>query len=149
MGKNPLVENLEKEQLTSNHPSFDIGDTVCVSTKIIEGEKERVQAFQGTVIAKKGRGISETFSLHRLSYGEGMERIFLLHSPRITKIEIVKKGDVRKAKLYYIRGKQGKAAKIKERIGSGKKNEITATMMNREMESDQANREVVSSTAES
>lgn len=143
MGKNPLVESLEKEQLT-NHPSFDIGDTICVSTKIIEGEKERVQAFQGTVIAKKGRGISETFSLHRLSYGEGMERIFLLHSPRISKIVVVKKGQVRRAKLYYLRGQQGKAAKIKERIG-GKKSAATVN----DNESDQISRETISAASES
>ena len=116
MGKDPLIEELEQEQLKENVQEFDIGDTIKVSTKIIEGEKERIQAFQGTVIARKGRGISETFSLHRLSYGEGMERVFNLHSPRITKIEVIKKGDVRRAKLYYLRGTSGKAAKVKEKI---------------------------------
>jgi len=117
MGRNPLIEELEKEQLKQEIVDFEIGDTIKVSSKIIEGEKERIQAFQGTVIARKGRGAAETFSLHRLSYGEGMERVFNLHSPRITKIEIIKKGEIRRAKLYYLRGTEGKAAKVKERIG--------------------------------
>jgi large subunit ribosomal protein L19 len=121
MGRDPLIEELEKEQLKKEIVEFDIGDTVKVSSKIIEGEKERIQAFQGTVIARSGRGAAETFSLHRLSYGEGMERVFHLHSPRITKIEVIKKGDIRRAKLYYLRGTEGKAAKVKERIGGKRK----------------------------
>ncbi|MCC5832317.1 MAG: 50S ribosomal protein L19 [Chlamydiales bacterium] len=112
-----LIEDFESEQLKQEIPEFHIGDTIRVSTKIIEGEKERIQVFQGTVIARKGRGLSETFSLHRVSYGEGMERVFYLHSPRIVKIQVVKQGDVRRAKLYDLRGKTGKAAKIKEKIG--------------------------------
>lgn len=112
-----LIEEFDSEQLKQDIPEFHIGDTVRVSTKIIEGEKERIQVFQGTVIARKGRGLSETFSLHRVSYGEGMERVFYLHSPRIVKIQVVKQGDTRRAKLYYLRGKTGKAAKIKEKIG--------------------------------
>lgn len=118
MTRDPLIEELENEQLKQDIAEFAIGDTVKVSSKIIEGEKERVQAFQGTVIARKGRGASETFTLHRLSYGEGMERVFNLQSPRITKIEVIKKGDVRRAKLYYLRGTEGKAAKVKEKIGA-------------------------------
>ena len=112
-----LIEEYNQEQLKQEIPEFHIGDTVRVSTKIIEGEKERIQVFQGTVIARKGRGISETFSLHRVSYGEGMERVFNLNSPRIVKIEVMKRGDARRAKLYHIRGKTGKAAKIKEKMG--------------------------------
>lgn len=112
-----LIQEFESEQLKSDIPEFEIGDTVRVSTRIIEGEKERVQVFQGTVIARKGRGLSETFSLHRVSYGEGMERVFYLHSPRIVSIQVIKKGEVRRAKLYYLRGKTGKAAKVKERMG--------------------------------
>ncbi len=115
-----LIEEFESEQLKQDIPTFEVGDTVRVSTKIIEGEKERIQVFQGTVIARKGRGLSETFSLHRVSYGEGMERVFYLHSPRIVKIEIVKHGDTRRAKLYHLRGKTGKAAKVKEKIGGRK-----------------------------
>lgn len=117
MGRDPLIEELENEQLKKDIVEFNIGDTIKVSSKIIEGEKERIQAFQGTVIARRGRGAAETFSLHRLSYGEGMERIFNLHSPRITKIELIKKGDIRRAKLYYLRGTEGKAAKVKEKMG--------------------------------
>lgn len=112
-----LIEDFENEQLKQEIPEFRIGDTIRVSTKIIEGEKERIQVFQGTVIARKGRGLSETFSLHRVSYGEGMERVFYLHSPRIVKIQVVKHGDTRRAKLYNLRGKTGKAAKVKEKIG--------------------------------
>lgn len=116
-----LIDAYDDEQLKKELPEFDIGDTIRVSTRIVEGEKERVQVFQGTVIARKGRGLSETFSLHRVSYGEGMERVFYLHSPRIVKVEIVKKGDVRRAKLYYLRGRTGKQAKVKEKIGTGSK----------------------------
>jgi large subunit ribosomal protein L19 len=116
-----LIDAYDGEQLKQDVPEFDIGDTVRVSTRIIEGEKERVQVFQGTVIARKGRGLSETFSLHRVSYGEGMERVFYMHSPRIVKIQIVKKGDVRRSKLYYLRGRTGKKAKVKEKIGANKK----------------------------
>ena len=112
-----IIEELEKEQLKEAVPEFDIGDTLRISTRIIEGEKERVQVVQGTVIARKGSGLSETFSIHRISYGEGMERVFYLHSPRISNIEVVKRGDVRRAKLYYLRGTSGKAAKVKEKIG--------------------------------
>ncbi len=111
-----LIAELEADQLKEKIPAFRIGDTVKVSTKIVEGEKERIQVFQGTVIARKGSGLSETFSLHRVSYDEGMERVFYLHSPRITNIEVVKRGDVRRAKLYDLRGKTGKAAKVQEKI---------------------------------
>lgn len=130
-----MIDDFDSEQLKDKVPEFHIGDTVRVSTRITEGEKERIQVFQGTVIARKGGGISETFSLHRVSYGEGMERVFCLHSPRITEIQVVKKGDVRRAKLYYLRGTTGKAAKVKEKIGARPKkqrkkaidNEVTMT----------------------
>ena len=121
-----IKEEYENGQLKSEIPEFNIGDTLRVSTRIIEGEKERVQVVQGTVIARKGRGLSETFSIHRVSYGEGMERVFYLHSPRIAKIEVVKSGDVRRAKLYYLRGTSGKAAKVKEKIGSNKRSKKPA-----------------------
>ncbi len=121
-----LMKDLEKDQLKSEIPSFRVGDTIKVSMKIIEGEKERIQAFIGTVIARKGKGLSETISLHRVSYGEGMERVFYLHSPRITKIEVVKHGDVRKSKLYYLRGTSGKSAKVEEKIGGRAKKEEAA-----------------------
>lgn len=123
MTDNKVIKEFEQNQLKPSVPDFDIGDTVRVFTRIIEGEKERIQVFQGTCIAKKGSGLSATFSLHRISYGEGMERVFYLHSPRISTIEVVKKGDVRRAKLYYLRGASGKAAKIQERVGGKKREE--------------------------
>ena len=95
-------------------PSFNIGDTVRVNTRITEGEKERLQAFTGTVIAKKGSGLSETFTIYRTAYGSSMDRVFLIHSPRIASIEVVRSGKVRRAKLYYIQGLSGKASKIRE-----------------------------------
>jgi len=112
-----VIQELESKHLKKSVPNFRVGDTVNVHTRIIEGEKERLQLFTGTVIARKGSGISETFSLYRFSYGAGIERVFLIHSPRIAKIEVVKTGKVRKAKLYYLRGTSGKASKVKEHIG--------------------------------
>ena len=97
-------------------PSFSIGDTVRVAVKIREGEKERIQAFEGTVIAKRGSGVAETFTVRRLSYGVGVERVFPLHSPNVTDVKVVRKGKVRRAKLYYLRGRVGKAAKVKEAL---------------------------------
>jgi len=117
MSRAAVIQKLEKEQLKKNIPNFKIGDTIRVHTRIVEGEKERTQIFTGTVIARKGTGISETFSVHRVAYGEGMERVFPLHSNRIAKIEIVKEGKVRRGKLYYLRGTSGKKAKVKGRIG--------------------------------
>ncbi|MEI8366044.1 MAG: 50S ribosomal protein L19 [Parachlamydiaceae bacterium] len=116
MGKLAIVQKLEKKQLKTDLASFRIGDTVRVHTRIVEGEKERVQVFTGTVVARKGEGASETFSVHRVAYGEGMERVFPLHSPRITKIEVIKEGHVRRSKLYYLRGTSGKASKVKARL---------------------------------
>lgn len=117
MSRSSVIEKLEKRQLKRNVGDFRVGDTVRVHTRIIEGEKERIQIFTGTVIARKGTGTSETFSVHRVAYGEGMERVFPLHSPRIAKIEVVKHGDVRRSKLYYLRGTSGKASKVKGRLG--------------------------------
>lgn len=123
MSKLAVVQKLEKKQLKKNITPFRIGDTVRVHTRIIEGEKERIQMFTGTVIARKGTGLSETFSVYRVAYGEGMERVFLLHSPRIAKIEVMKEGHVRRSKLYYLRGTSGKKSKVKARIGKRSKAE--------------------------
>ncbi len=117
MGKYPLIEEIEKEQIKSDIPHFRIGDTLRVQTRIVEGGKERIQAFTGTVIARKGKGISETISLYRVAYGSAMERVFLIHSPKITGIERIRLGKVRRAKLYYLRGTSGKAAKVKAHLG--------------------------------
>ena len=102
--------------LKSEKPQFSIGDTVKVQVRIKEGEKERIQAFEGTVIAKKHGGVSETFTVRRTSYGVGVERVFPINSPFVEKVEIVRHGRVRRAKLFYLRDRVGKAAKVKERI---------------------------------
>ena len=115
-----VIQELEAGLLKSNNPDFRVGDTISVHTRIIEGEKERLQVFTGTVISRKGTGLAATFSMYRVSYGSGMERVFLLHSPRVAKIEVVKMGRVRKSKLYYLRGVSGKAAKVKEYFGPKK-----------------------------
>ncbi len=107
-----ISEGCVKEQT----PAFAIGDTVRVAVKIREGEKERIQAFEGTVIAKKGSGVAETFTVRRLSYGVGVERVFPLHSPNVTDVKVIRKGKVRRAKLYYLRGRVGKSAKVKEAL---------------------------------
>ena len=117
MSQNAAIEKLHAQQLKKDIPAFRVGDSVRVHTRISEGDKERIQIFTGTVIARKGRGLAETFSLYRVSYNEGMERVFMLHSPRIAKIEIAKEGVVRRSKLYYLRGKSGKAVKVKGRMG--------------------------------
>ena len=119
MSRSPLIEELEASYIKKEVPAFNIGDTVRVNTRIIEGEKERVQAFTGTVVAKKGSGLSETFTLYRNAYGSSMDRVFLLHSPRITGIEVIRPGKVRRAKLYYLRGRSGKSAKVKEQYVAG------------------------------
>ena len=114
MSRLAIIEELEAEYMKKEVPSFKIGDTVCVNTRIIEGDKERLQAFTGTVVAKKGTGLSETFTIYRTAYGSSMDRVFLVHSPRIASIEVIRSGKVRRAKLYYLRGKKGKATKLKE-----------------------------------
>jgi large subunit ribosomal protein L19 len=104
-----------EEGFKRNITDFNIGDTVRVSVKVVEGDKERIQPFEGVVIARRGGGTRETFMVRKVSFGIGVERIFPLHSPAVDKVEVLKRGRVRRAKLYYIRGKKGKAAKIKER----------------------------------
>ncbi len=110
-----LTEIVEQAQLREDVPDFGPGDNVKVHVKVVEGNRERVQVFQGIVIARKGEGIRETFTVRKVSFGVGVERIFPIHSPVLEKIERVSRGDVRRAKLYYLRDRVGKAAKIKEK----------------------------------
>ena len=109
-----LVDEIEKENLKKDVPAFNVGDTVKVFVKVVEGDKERLQAYEGIVIAKRNGSIRETFTVRRISYGIGVERTFPLHSPRIDKIEVVRKGKVNRAKLYYLRERTGKSARVKE-----------------------------------
>ena len=109
------LQRLEQTFPTNSVPVFEIGDTVRVHVKVIEGEKERVQVFEGVVIARKGKKISETFTVRKISYGVGVERVFPVNSPNIAKIDVIRKGKVRRAKLYYLRDKKGKQAKVAER----------------------------------
>ncbi|MDY5731404.1 MAG: 50S ribosomal protein L19 [Eubacteriales bacterium] len=109
-----IIRSLEQEQLREGMPQFNVGDTVCVYVKVVEGTRERLQAFEGTVIAKRNGSVRETFTVRRVSYGIGVERTFPMHSPRVDHVDVVRRGKVRRAKLYYLRGLQGKAAKIKE-----------------------------------
>ena len=111
-----IIEQIERENLKSEVPVFSVGDTVKVSVKVIEGTKERIQAFEGVVIAKRNGGIRETFTVRRISYGIGVERTFPANTPSLDRIEIVRHGKVRRAKLYYLRDRVGKAAKVKERL---------------------------------
>ena len=113
---NKIVEMIEKEYMKQEVPQFEVGDTVKVYVKVVEGTWERLQAFEGIVIAKKNGGVRESFTVRRVSFGIGIERTFQLHSPRVDKIELVRHGKVRRAKLYYLRDLSGKAAKIKEQI---------------------------------
>ena len=108
---------IAQDSLKAEKPAFEIGDTIKIDVKIREGERERIQAFEGTVIAKHGSGISETFTVRRVSYGVGVERVFPVHSPNVADIKIVRRGKVRRAKLYYLRDRVGKASKVKEKIG--------------------------------
>ncbi len=107
---NRIIDLIEKEQQKTDGNKFSVGDSVRVHTKVIEGEKERIQIFQGIVIGRKGRGLNETFTVRRISYGEGVERVFPIHSPRIAKVEVEKAGKARRAKLNYLRGRKGKEA---------------------------------------
>jgi large subunit ribosomal protein L19 len=109
------MESIEKEQMRLDLPTFTVGDTVKVHFKIVEGEKERIQVFEGVIIRKRKGGVGATFTVRKVSYGIGVERIFPLHSPRIERIEIVNRGRVRRARLYYLRKLRGKAARIKTR----------------------------------
>lgn len=109
-----IIESLERAQLRNDIPSFKAGDTVRVHVKVVEGGRERIQVFEGIVIARSGGSIRETFTVRRVSYGVGVERIFPLHSPRLDKIEVMRRGRVRRAKLYYLRNLTGKAARIED-----------------------------------
>ena len=111
-----LIQAFTNEQLKKDMPLVRIGDTVRVHNKIKEGARERVQLFEGTVIAKHGGGISETFTVRRISYGVGVEKTFPIHSPNVEKVDIIRVGKIRRAKLYYLRGRVGKASKVKEQI---------------------------------
>lgn len=111
-----LIQEITKEQLRTDLPDFRPGDTVRVHVKVIEGNRERIQVFEGVVIKRRGAGISETFTVRKVSYGVGVERTFPVHTPKIAKLEVVRRGKVRRAKLYYLRQLRGKAARIKETI---------------------------------
>lgn len=112
---NSVIEAINNENVKKEVPSFNVGDTVKVMVKVIEGDRERLQAFEGVVIARKHGGISETFTVRRMSFGVGVEKTFPVHSPKVADIIVTRKGSVRRAKLYYLRGRTGKAAKVKER----------------------------------
>src|SRR5512137_92457 len=115
-----LLEIIESEQFRKDNAKFEVGDTVRVHTKVIEGDKERIQIFTGVVMGKRGRGLNETFTVRRVSYGEGVERVFPLHSPRVEKIEVEREGSVRRAKLTYLRKRLGKGATlVREKEGRG------------------------------
>ncbi|HBQ64084.1 MAG TPA: 50S ribosomal protein L19 [Clostridiales bacterium] len=113
-----IIRVIEQEQMKKNLQDFQIGDFIRVHVKVKEGSRERIQVFEGTVIARRGGGIRETFTVRRISYGVGVERVFPLHSPRIDHVELVRKGRVRRAKLYYLRDRVGKAARIREKFVS-------------------------------
>ncbi|MFD1067598.1 MULTISPECIES: 50S ribosomal protein L19 [Oceanobacillus] len=110
-----IIADVTKDQLRTDHPDFRPGDTLKVHVKVVEGSRERIQVFEGVVIKRQNGGISETFTVRKISYGIGVERTFPLHSPRVDKIEVSRRGIVRRAKLYYLRNLRGKAARIKER----------------------------------
>lgn len=110
------LKMIAQDSIKAEPPVINIGDTVKVHVKIREGEKERIQVFEGTIIARKGSGVSETFTVRRVSYGVGVERVFPVHSPNVAKVETVRSGKVRRAKLYYLRSRVGKAAKVKELV---------------------------------
>ncbi len=110
MNKGALFDKIEMEQYRKEPAKFNVGDSVRVHTKVVEGDKERIQIFAGVVIGKRGRGLNETFTVRRISYGEGVERVFPIHSPRVDKVEVERQGAVRRAKLTYLRGRIGKGA---------------------------------------
>lgn len=117
MNKPAIIREIEAQQLKSDLPSFRVGDTLRIHTRLTEGDKERIQAFTGIVIGRFGSGLSETIALYRVAFGGGIERKFFLHSPRIAKIERISEGQVRKAKLYYLRGAKGKKARVRQKKG--------------------------------
>jgi len=111
-----VIEAIEQEQMSKEIPEFSPGDTVVVQVKVKEGARERLQAFEGVVIAKRNRGLNSSFTVRKISHGEGVERVFQTYSPTVSTITVKRRGDVRRAKLYYLRGRTGKAARIKEKI---------------------------------
>ena len=113
---NPIIDELEKNYMRESLPELNSGDTVKVFVKIVEGNKERIQAFEGTIIKKHGSGLNKTITVRKVFQGVGVERVFLINSPRIDKIEVLRRGDVRRSKLYYLRERSGKATRIKEKI---------------------------------
>ena len=113
---NKIIEAIEQEQIKKEMPDFAPGDTVVVQVKVTEGERERLQAFEGIVIAKRNRGLNSSFTVRKISHGEGVERVFQTYSPTVSAVEVKRRGDVRRAKLYYLRDRTGKAARIKEKI---------------------------------
>ena len=113
---NNIIEAFASQQLKNEIPSFNVGDTVRVHNRIKEGNRERIQMFEGTVIAKRNGGIGETFTVRRISYGVGVEKTFPIHSPNVVKVDVIRTGKVRRAKLFYLRDRVGKSAKVKERI---------------------------------
>jgi large subunit ribosomal protein L19 len=122
-----LLDKIESEQFRKEPAKFNVGDSVKVHTRVVEGDKERIQVFAGVVIGKRGRGLNETFTVRRISYGEGVERIFPIHSPRVEKVEVERKGNVRRAKLTYLRKRIGKGATmVKEREATAKAAEPAA-----------------------
>lgn len=121
--RNRIIDNVEQPHLKKDAPQFDIGDTVDVATRIVEGDKERIQVFSGTVIMKKGSGINETFTVRRIVNNEGVERIFPVHSPFISKVTVRRSGENRRAKLFYLRDRVGKAVRLVEKRSTKKKDE--------------------------
>jgi len=111
-----IIEAIEQEQMSKEIPEFSPGDTVVVQVRVKEGERERLQAFEGVVIAKRNRGLNSAFTVRKISHGEGVERVFQTYSPVVNSVTVKRRGDVRRAKLYYLRGRTGKAARIKEKI---------------------------------
>ena len=107
---------IAQDSLKAEKPAFEVGDTIRIDVKIREGERERIQAFEGTVIARRGSGVSETFTVRRVSYGVGVERVFPVHSPNVAKVELIRGGKVRRSKLYYLRDRVGKAARVKGQV---------------------------------
>jgi large subunit ribosomal protein L19 len=111
-----IIQQIEAEQMTRKFPAFKPGDTVEVKVKVKEGDRERLQAFEGVVVAKKNRGLNSAFTVRKVSHGEGVERVFQTHSPQVAQISVKRKGDVSRAKLYYLREREGKSARIKEKL---------------------------------